>query len=215
MLRDRASIASSSARRRTRSACSCARRGPRARRAGTASRCTGITPIRSAIGSPSVLERLHPARGPSSGSPAWTATTATTACRATSSGRNGAGGAVVRFTSVVISSGSRGDPVAVEAQDLLGAVARVEDRAAETIGPTGCRRNSSDVAMPKLPPPPRRPQSSSGFSSSLARTSRPSAVTTSARDQVVAGQAVLAHQPADAAAEREARRCRWSRPGRR
>ena len=34
--------------------------------------------------------------------------------------------------------------------------------------------------MPKLPPPPRRPQSSSGFSSSLACTSCPSAVTTSA-----------------------------------
>src|SRR5450755_2476565 len=34
--------------------------------------------------------------------------------------------------------------------------------------------------MPKLPPPPRRPQSSPGFSPSLAWTSRPSAVTTSA-----------------------------------
>ena len=34
--------------------------------------------------------------------------------------------------------------------------------------------------MPKLPPPPRRPQSRSAFSVSLAWTSRPSAVTTSA-----------------------------------
>ena len=58
--------------------------------------------------------------------------------------------------------------------------------------------------MPKLPPPPRRPQSRSAFSVSLAWTSRPSAVTTSAADEVVAGEAVLAHQPADAAAEREA-----------
>jgi hypothetical protein len=34
--------------------------------------------------------------------------------------------------------------------------------------------------MPKLPPPPRKPQKRSGFSRSLAVTSRPSAVTTSA-----------------------------------
>ena len=35
------------------------------------------------------------------------------------------------------------------------------------------------VTTPKLPPPPRSPQNRSGFSSSLARTSRASAVTTS------------------------------------
>ena len=35
------------------------------------------------------------------------------------------------------------------------------------------------VTIPKLPPPPRSPQNSSGFSSALARTTSPSAVTTS------------------------------------
>src|SRR5215211_7131712 len=50
---------------------------------------------------------------------------------------------------------------------------------ASTIGPTGLRRNSNSVTMPKLPPPPRSPQKSSGFSVSLALTSSPSAVTRS------------------------------------
>ena len=45
---------------------------------------------------------------------------------------------------------------------------------------SGWRRNSSRVATPKLPPPPRSPQSSSGFSSSLARTTSPAGVTSSA-----------------------------------
>ncbi len=72
------------------------------------------------------------------------------------------------------------DPVAVEPQDLLGAVAGEEDRAGEQRRPDRVSRNSSEVAIPKLPPPPRRPHSSSGFSSSLVCTSRPSAVTTSA-----------------------------------
>ena len=58
--------------------------------------------------------------------------------------------------------------------------------------------------MPKLPPPPRRPQRSSGFSVSLARTRRPSAVTTSAATRLSACEAELPHRPADAAAEREA-----------
>ena len=43
----------------------------------------------------------------------------------------------------------------------------------------GWRRNVNDVAIPKFAPAPRRPQKSSGFSSSLARTRRPSAVTSS------------------------------------
>ena len=51
---------------------------------------------------------------------------------------------------------------------------------ASTVGPIGCARNRNDVTTPKLPPPPRRPQNRSGWSSSLAATSSPSAVTTSA-----------------------------------
>ncbi|WP_338019440.1 hypothetical protein [Saccharothrix deserti] len=45
--------------------------------------------------------------------------------------------------------------------------------------PTGCNRNSNPVTIPKFPPPPRRPQNSSGFSVAVARTSSPSAVTIS------------------------------------
>ena len=51
---------------------------------------------------------------------------------------------------------------------------------ASTIGPTGCSWNSKDVTMPKLLLPPRSPHSRSAFSVSLAWTSLPSAVTTSA-----------------------------------
>ena len=43
----------------------------------------------------------------------------------------------------------------------------------------GCRSNSNDVTTPKLPPPPRVPQKSSGFSSALACTMSPLAVTMS------------------------------------
>ena len=49
-----------------------------------------------------------------------------------------------------------------------------------TVGPTGCSAYSSDVTTPKLPPPPRSAQNRSLFSSALAWTRRPSAVTTSA-----------------------------------
>ena len=52
------------------------------------------------------------------------------------------------------------------------------------IGPTGCSRYSNSVTMPKLPPPPRSPQNSSGFSCSLAVTKRPSAVTRSAESRL-------------------------------
>src|SRR3954468_2542779 len=45
--------------------------------------------------------------------------------------------------------------------------------------PTSCNRKSNLVTIPKFPPPPRRPQNSSAFSPVLARTTAPSAVTTS------------------------------------
>ena len=58
--------------------------------------------------------------------------------------------------------------------------------------------------MPKLPPPPRSPQKRSGFSS----CARAQQLAVDGDDvgghQVVDGRAVAAHQPADAAAEREA-----------
>jgi hypothetical protein len=48
-----------------------------------------------------------------------------------------------------------------------------------TIGPIGCRPNSNAVAIPKLPPPPRRPQNSSGSLSASTRSCSPPAVTRS------------------------------------
>ncbi len=51
---------------------------------------------------------------------------------------------------------------------------------AMTCGPTGWSLNSNDVTTPKFPPPPRIAQKRSGWSVSLARTSFPDAVTTSA-----------------------------------
>ena len=51
---------------------------------------------------------------------------------------------------------------------------------AMTCGPSGCSRNRKSVTTPKLPPPPRRPQNRSAFSSTPARTNSPSAVTRSA-----------------------------------
>ena len=73
-----------------------------------------------------------------------------------------------------------------------------------TSGPTGCSRSSSAVTTPKLPPPPRSAQNSSGCSSAMARTGSPSAVTSSTASRLSHGQAVLALEPARAAAEREA-----------
>src|SRR5207302_1976742 len=51
-------------------------------------------------------------------------------------------------------------------------------------GPTGCNRYSNEVTTPKLPPPPRRPQNRSGFSSALAVKNSPSAVTMSAESRL-------------------------------
>src|SRR4029453_11152758 len=72
-----------------------------------------------------------------------------------------------------------------------------------TCGPTRWSRYSNEVTIPKLPPPPRRPQKRSAFSSALAVTTSPSAVTSWAESRLSTGT-VLSHQPADTAAEREA-----------
>ena len=74
---------------------------------------------------------------------------------------------------------------------------------AMTVGPTGCSANRNELTTPKFPPPPRSAQNRSGCSSADARTMLPSAVTTSASSEVVDGEPVLAHEEADAAAERE------------
>ena len=60
------------------------------------------------------------------------------------------------------------------------------------------------MTTPKLPPPPRSPQSSSG-SPWRPHARAPVGGDDVGADEVVAGQALLAHEPADAAAEGEAR----------
>src|SRR5919204_671168 len=56
------------------------------------------------------------------------------------------------------------------------------------VGPTACSRYSNAVTTPKLPPPPRSPQNRSLFSSALAVSTRPSAVTTCAESRLSAAR---------------------------
>ena len=115
---------------------------------------------------------------------------------------NGAGGTCIRNAMVVSSS---------------GALAAIGSRLRRTSRVGGMNsapprihadrieaRTGSGSTTPKLPPPPRTAQNRSGCSSSLAVMRRPSAVTISTATQGVDGQAVLADEPADAAAERQA-----------
>ena len=83
-----------------------------------------------------------------------------------------------------------------EGRDVVGRVGRPSRNSAQQVrrrarrdrrsgprrrsGRPGAASSSNCVTIPKLPPPPRSPQSRSAFSVSLAWTSRPSAVTTSA-----------------------------------
>ena len=97
------------------------------------------------------------------------------------------------------------DEVAVGAQHLAR-LRRAGTRASRPSrsGRPGAARNSNSVTTPKLPPPPRSPQNRSAFSSALARTTLPSAVTTSAESRLSQVDAVHPLEPAAAAAEREA-----------
>ncbi len=70
-------------------------------------------------------------------------------------------------------------------------------------GPNGWSRNSNAVAMPKFQPAPRRPQKSSGSSSAVARSSRPSAVTSSTAVRLSIVSPKCRCSRPDAAAQRE------------
>ena len=82
-------------------------------------------------------------------------------------------------------------------------------------GPTGCSSSSNCVTIPKLPPPPRSPQKQVGVLVCARADEPPVGGDDVGADEVVAGEAVLAHQPADAAAEREAADAGASRRARR
>src|SRR5262245_10314324 len=58
--------------------------------------------------------------------------------------------------------------------------------------PNGCKRYSNHDTAPKLPPPPCSPQKRSSFSSLLARTMSPAAVTTSAESRLSIARPCLA-----------------------
>ena len=71
------------------------------------------------------------------------------------------------------------------------------------MGSTGCSWKSNDVATPKLPPPPRKPQNRSLFCCALAVRNLPSAVTTSMARTLSQASPKRAAEAAEAAAERE------------
>ena len=140
----------------------------------------GIRSIRSTAGGPMSSLSGRSTSAPSSASPAYIARMPSTGVPCTSGGTNGSGGASRTPSAVQTDSG---------ACSTQSRQARATSPAfwigwttmpAMTIGPSSYSLNSYDVTTPKFAPAPRRPQSSSGFSSSLAVTTRPSAVTTSA-----------------------------------
>ena len=68
----------------------------------------------------------------------------------------------------------------------------------------GATRNRNELTTPKFPPPPRSAQNRSGWSLADARTMSPVGGDYLGLEEVVDGEPVLAHEPADAAAEAEA-----------
>ena len=112
-------------------------------------------------------------------------------------------GAVKNANASESSSGASFITSRKRAQDLVRTVGPKSASPPQTSGPSGCRASSSAVTTPKLPPPPRSAHSSSGFSS-LGRADDPAVPRDElGGDEVVARQAVLALEPARAAAERQ------------
>ena len=141
---------------------------------------------------------------PSSGGPAYTPTTATTFLPCTSAGRNGAGGAVVRFDERRHLVRQVCGVLAVPAQDLGRLVAREEDRTGEDRRPDAMEPELEGGHDPEVPAPAAKTPVQLRVLV-LAGAHEPTVRRDEVRRlQVVAGQAVLAHEPADPAAEREA-----------
>ena len=105
-------------------------------------------------------------RRPAAGSPTQTTPTVATAVAATDA-------------AVKVACAGRRRQVPPPLEHRLRVLGGKSNSATSARVPTSCSRNSNPVTMPKLPPPPRRPQNSSGFSVRLAVTTSPSAVTIS------------------------------------
>ena len=73
------------------------------------------------------------------------------------------------------------------------------------IGLTSCRRNVNAVTTPKLPPPPRRAQSRSGFSAALTRSQLAVRRYDFRAHEVVAREPELAGDASDSTAQRQSR----------
>ncbi len=87
---------------------------------------------------------------------------------------------------------------------LRGPLHRLGDQARHDLALDQVEKELGRVNEDTLPPLPRSAQNRSWCSSSLARTGRPSALSRSTAIRVIAGGAVLALEPAGAAAEGEA-----------
>ncbi len=94
-----------------------------------------------------------------------------------SSGIIGIGGATITLAIVESSSGAA---FAASRKPVIVSVVAGRISMPPTISEISCSRSLRRVAMPKLPSPPRIAQNRSGSESSLASTTSPSAVTTSA-----------------------------------
>ena len=132
----------------------------------------------SATGLPT-LRSTATSASPSSGRPVWHTNTATMNWPCTSFGSHGAGGARRSTATLVSSRGAAAESSRYASSTCTASSPRHAMAPPRISGPTGKSRYSNEVTMPKLPPPPRSAQNSSAFSSADARTSAPSAVTTS------------------------------------
>ena len=103
---------------------------------------------------------------------------------------------------IVDSSSGRGLGGGDEPGDRLGG-GRQDQHARRRSVSTGWSRNRKRVATPKLPPPPRIAQNRSGWVSASTRRSCAVRGHDVRGEERVDGQAVLAHEVADAAAERD------------
>ena len=136
----------------------------------------GLGVTRSTIGFPSARTG---ARSASAFAPLWHTWIPAMGLPCQTWGRNGAGGASRTMAAAVSSRGADSVRSRYAASTSAARSALQTMRPPVIIGPTSCSRKLNRVTTPKLPPPPRSAQNSSGCWSRLAMRIAPSAVTTS------------------------------------